>query len=473
MAREVPKVASIGVTTMLDASLDDDAKEKAVQQAGLKLLKLSWQLAWRVLICLAAVLPPILLADVLGLAPSESSFDTLLRLDFVVLVSLAAVALGWIWKRRGNSRDTAPVEVTSDAAVYRSGDRLMHAFAFSGPSVHRVLTRLDDRLYRSTADRVPDAPPIFITSLARGGTTALLGALHDHPDIATHLYRDMPFLSAPLLWNRLSGRRTDVAVKERAHGDGIKISLQSPEAFDEVFWMLNWPEKYQADRIDLWRADDFSSDAMSYFTHHFRKIAVLRRPGLLDETDVGRQSVRYLSKNNANIARLELLPELFPGCQILVPLREPSAHAASLYRQHQNFKKLHGEDSFSKRYMKDIGHFEFGDLHRPIAFNMSALVDRSPDEPDYWLSYWLACFETVAKDTAAVSIVAQDTLRAEPNHVMASVLEHLGLDNETPTRWESVFLRSPDRPMDDLFDRSLLDRARSVYASLHEGRLGR
>ena len=32
--------------------------------------------------------------------------------------------------------------------------------------------------------------------------------------------------------------------KERAHGDGIKVSTESPEAFEEVFWKTfddqNW-----------------------------------------------------------------------------------------------------------------------------------------------------------------------------------------------------------------------------------------
>ena len=472
VAENVSKVAVSGVTTMLDASLDDDAKERAVRKAGTELMRLSWRIAWRVALSLAAILPPILLADILGIAPSERSFGTLLRVDFIVLVSVIAIATGWVWRKRSRSKQNATLARISGSDAYNSGDRLMHAVAFSGPKLQKALARFDDRLHRSAIERVNDAPPIFITSLARGGTTALLNALHDHPDIATHRYIDMPFLSAPLLWNRLAGGRTDVATRERAHGDGIRIGLQSPEAFDEVFWMLHWPEKYRQDRIDLWNSGDFKSEARDFFLRHFRKIAILRRLAAQTTTEGGAQPVRYLSKNNANIARLTLLPTLFPGCKIVVPLREPSAHAASLYRQHQNFKKLHAEDAFSKQYMRDIGHFEFGELHRPIAFDMERIAGRSADQPDYWLAYWIACFENIATNVDAITLVAQDRLRADAHGIMDAVLTDLSLSRLPSARWEDVILTKPDRAMDDLFDSALLAKARAIYASLHDRSLG-
>jgi len=86
-------------------------------------------------------------------------------------------------------------------------------------------------------DDVEVEAPIFITSLPRAGTTILLAALNSVPQLATHLYRDMPFVMAPLLWSRLSGRfRKQAVLQERAHGDGIAIGYDSPEAFEEVIW---------------------------------------------------------------------------------------------------------------------------------------------------------------------------------------------------------------------------------------------
>ena len=64
------------------------------------------------------------------------------------------------------------------------------------------------------------------------------------------------------------------------------------------------------------------SRSEDFFRRHFRKISWLRHPENC-------ASVRYLSKNNANIARLALLPEMFPGCDIIVPLRGPAAKGPS------------------------------------------------------------------------------------------------------------------------------------------------
>ena len=37
----------------------------------------------------------------------------------------------------------------------------------------------------------------------------------------------------------------DLKLKERVHGDGIKVSIDSPEAFEEVFWKTFSDEEYK------------------------------------------------------------------------------------------------------------------------------------------------------------------------------------------------------------------------------------
>ena len=77
---------------------------------------------------------------------------------------------------------------------------------------------------------------VFITGLARAGTTILLNALYESNFFASLTYADMPFVLAPNLWSKISFKEKDLELKERAHGDGIKVSTESPEAFEEVFW---------------------------------------------------------------------------------------------------------------------------------------------------------------------------------------------------------------------------------------------
>jgi hypothetical protein len=457
VAHDLVGAVTTGVTSMLDSSLDDDAKERAVRTAGLRLLGGAWQVTWRLALSLASVVAPILLADVTGLVPRNDSFGVLMRVDFIVIISVVAILIAWLVSRR--KKNGADKIVVSSA--YGAGEKLIHSIAFSGPGMLRLLARIDDRLFARAIADAPDAPPIFITSLARGGTTALLNAMHDLPGIATHRYCDMPFISAPMLWSKLAGSRRSVEERERAHGDGMKIGLQSPEAFDEIFWRLHWPEKYSDRRIDLWCAQDARKPAQDFFTRHFRKIAKLRRPDAAADAPV-----RYLSKNNANIARLDLLPEIFPGCAIIIALREPAAHAASLLRQHENFSKLHAEDEFVLRYMRDIGHLEFGALQRPIGFDDDLLAGYRPEDPDHWLAYWIACFEEVDRHVERVLIVTQADLRASPQDTMQALMARLGLPEGPEHGFEAHFRRSPDPQPDGLFDPALLRRAREIYDRL-------
>ena len=77
---------------------------------------------------------------------------------------------------------------------------------------------------------------VFVSGLARSGTTILLNALYESNEFASLSYADMPFVLAPNIWSKLSKTKNHLAPKERAHGDGIKVSSDSPEAFEEVFW---------------------------------------------------------------------------------------------------------------------------------------------------------------------------------------------------------------------------------------------
>ena len=79
---------------------------------------------------------------------------------------------------------------------------------------------------------------VFVTGISRSGTTTLLNALYESNQFSSLSYQDMPFVLAPNLWSKLSFHKQDDVWLERAHGDGIKLSEASPEAFEEVFGKL-------------------------------------------------------------------------------------------------------------------------------------------------------------------------------------------------------------------------------------------
>lgn len=452
------KSSMAGLTSMLDRELDDAAKEVAVRRAGIDLIVTSFGIFWRFCVALAAAATPILLADVLGLVPRDSVVALMLRLDYIAVVSVAAIVLAVMFRR------WRPAAVESDTTNtrYSMADRVFHAVAFSRPGVLRAASRIEDRLLPTCAQE-PSAPPIFITSLARGGTTALLNALHDVPGVATHTYRDMPFLTAPNLWNRLAGGKTRrVARHERAHGDGLEIDLDSPEAFEEVIWTMFWPEKYQESSIALWRPEDRKDDAEQFLERHMEKVIRARRVQGRDDTA---GAARYCSKDNTNIARIPYLVEVFPDCRIVVPVRRPECHAASLLRQHKNFLALQAEDDFIRRYMRDVGHFEFGLIHKPIRFPGFDAEGQDPETGDYWLRYWIHAFREVLEHSPSCVLVSQDDLRSSPQETMTKLCNTLDLPH-APLPFADYFHSTPDESRTDLYDQRLYEEAADLYREL-------
>lgn len=449
-------LSTAGLAAMLDGDLDDRAKELAVRRAGLGLIATSFSVLWRLCVAVAVAAVPILAADWLGLVARDAVLEMMLRWDSIVIVSIVAMLLAAMVRRwRPPAADAG--DTTSR---YSTADRFFHALAFASPGVLEAASRLEDRVL-STSAAEPSAPPIFVTSLARAGTTPVLNALHDIPGIATHTYRDMPFLTAPTLWNRLAGGgRRRVQRRERAHGDGLEIDLDSPEAFEEVIWKMFWPEKFGANSIATWQVDDRRDEAEQFLQRHMGKVVHARRVQGPDAV-----YTRYCSKNNANIARLGHLMRVFADCRIVVPVRRPECHAASLLRQHVNFSTLHDEDDFIRRYMRDIGHFEFGPIHKPIWFRGFDPDRHDPSTPDYWLDYWIHAFREVLEHDAHCVLVTQDDLRSSPRATMSSLCHALDLE-QPPPEPRSYFRSSPDEAPTDVYDPALYAEAAAIYGEL-------
>ncbi len=241
------------------------------------------------------------------------------------------------------------------------------------------------------------------------------------------------------------------------------LGYDSPEAFEEILWRAFWPGKYTQAGIVLWEEGDTSAEATDFLTDHMRKIIALRRPER-------RIDGRYISKNNANLARIDVLCRMYPDARILVPVRRPYEHARSLLRQHLNFLQMHDRDPFTRRYMEDIGHYEFGVLHHPIMFpGLNDLISgRDPLSADYWLGYWIAAFEHVLSRRAKVVPVSYEETCADPKPALARICDALGLATERQLDTVAALFRSSaERPRDDgLFDGKLLARADGLYRSL-------
>jgi len=462
VAQATASTALSGISAMTDRDIDDDAKEVAVRRAALALLGAAMSIFIRFAIILALTAIPILLADFLSVTSVDTVMSLMMRLDYILIVSFVAIAIGEGLRRRAKRKAKKKGSVPNASVDdYSEVDRFLHNIAFSGPKLQRGVSCLENLIMGKP--RVDHGPPIFITSLARGGTTAMLNGLTLLPGIATHTYRDMPFLTAPLLWDRLAGgSKRSVERRDRAHNDGLTIDLDSAEAFEEVIWKMFWPEKYGSDGIALWTEADHDVDADRFLYQHMLKIIRARfgqSPTL---------PVRYCSKNNTNIGRLAYLPAAFPGCEIVIPLRQPARHAASLHRQNQNFKGLQAKDDFLRKYMSDIGHFEFGQIYAPLKFSGSDASRYDPESPNHWLNYWIAAFRTVEERLSAdqrLILVTQDSLRENAQETMAKLAERLKIPL-SGQNFGAMFRSEPDLGDDDDFCPNLLCDAQAIYAQL-------
>ena len=325
------------------------------------------------------------------------------------------------------------------ASAYSRIDRLLHRMAFSGTQIQVALADIEDQVYARNIPTGPVARPVFVTALPRAGTTLLLEAVASLPEFATHTYRHMPFVLCPLLWDAVSrGLRHQGAPRERAHGDGVMVDFDSPEAFEEVVWKAFWPDCYKVDRITPWpgRAPE---EFATFLDQHMRKVAALSGAG-------GEAGVRYASKNNASIARLDLLARMFPDGAILVPFRNPVDHAASLMQQHANFRAIHATDRFARDYMAYIGHFEFGDLLRPIDFDgwIDAADAISPDTVGFWLAYWVAAYAHIlAAGAPNVVLLDYDACCASARTALGALADVLDVADRDAMTAQAGRFRAP------------------------------
>ncbi|MBI3677589.1 MAG: sulfotransferase [Proteobacteria bacterium] len=341
---------------------------------------------------------------------------------------------------------------------YSRAERWLHQLAFSGVEVQKALADIEDRIYADALKKIPLVSPIFIAGLPRSGTTMLLDALATVPGLASNTYRDMPFVLCPLLWDQVSRPfRKSAQSRERMHGDGVAVSEDSPEAFEEVVWQAFWPKKYKGE-IGIWRAGDRSREFEDFLRSHMRKTIALH-------SDAHGPPRRYLSKNNANIARLTLLPALFGDCRIVVPFRNPADHCASLQAQHKRFLAIQ-QQPFARAYMKYLGHYEFGHLLKPIAFPDTPDDISTAEDPDFWLAYWAAAYRSILSGTGGqVVLLDYDALCANPADRLKPLLAALALDPSVAQSLSARF-RTPSEHAASAGSKALIEAANEVHRAL-------
>ncbi|MFX1316458.1 MAG: sulfotransferase [Promethearchaeota archaeon] len=297
-------------------------------------------------------------------------------------------------------------------------------------SLSFLLNKLETITLRKDLEKIIIDRPIYITGLARAGTTIILEMLSKHPDLASHRYKHllMPYL--PHWFSQLVNKTTLYKKPfERVHKDGIFITRESPEAIEEMLWQKFFDNNHTETISNIISGNDSNPKFEKFYQNHIRKLML------------NQNAVRYLTKNNYSITRLEYLLQLFPNSKILLIIRNPVNHIASLIKQTNLFIEMERLSPILGDWLKIIGHYEFGHHQVCINVNNTELIHNIrklwSNEKTYvkgWAYYWSSIYDFIANqlDTnknlkKATFIVRYEDLCKTPAKIIDKILDHTEL----------------------------------------------
>ena len=387
---------------------------------------------------------------------------------FVWTASLSFIGYAWLRASWSESKKKQPplLKTVSPSDGYNRISRWLHWLALEVGLIRRTSFEIEKTLYLDAArsnQRIIDRP-VYVMGLARSGTTIVLEILEKTGAFHSPTYRDMPFILCPNMWDRLSSfSRIPAGLAHRAHGDGIAIGFDSPESFEEVFWrtasttlagqVVNYPAPNDEALVDF--AD-------------YRALSVL---SALNSDSVGQ--LRYLSKNNNNLLRLPALSAQREARAVVI-FRDPVSTAWSLYSQHLRFCEIQKHSPFVRAYMRWLGHHEFGLGHKPLALGVQHLQNLTPQEPDYWLAYWLGVYEDLwqkysylpKEQQARILWMSHERMCNHPTTELSKLFQFVHIESNTDAYAAMLKTQVVPSANDHHFDVSLIHSASLLHQQI-------
>ncbi len=335
---------------------------------------------------------------------------------------------------------------------YNCSAKLLHRLALSTKTILEIGFEVEKVLFykRVESQAINNKKHLFISGLARSGTTTLLRYLHQSDQFASLTYSDMPFVLAPNLWKWLFGRSFKSNPKERSQMDGILVNNESPEAFDEVFWKVFLNNNYiKEERLLI---NEIPFETMDLFGEYVSLVIKKYQKG-------GKK--RYLSKNNNNILRVSFLLQKFPNALFIIPFRDPLQHSLSLLNQHQHFCSIQQKDRFALKYMNWIGHYEFGLNQKPFYLGNEELSNNmmryKKEDINFWLLSWLNYYSFILCNPSLIGDPIGNKGTSLEAHTPSSSDYHLSFDKSRGFYKRIIllqyeeFCRTPNLVMNRLF----------------------
>ncbi|MEO9891007.1 sulfotransferase [Aurantibacter sp.] len=331
-------------------------------------------------------------------------------------------------------------------AGYSATDKFLHKFYLDNYSISKATLEMEEILHGTNAKKLEVNQYVFVTGLARSGTTAVMRKIFQTGNYASLQYSNMPFLLSPNLWNK----KSKIEAHERAHKDGIIIDGNSPEEFDEYFWKAFLKDAYiQENGLSI---NVIDNNIQEKYKSYINLICLAKG------------KTNYVSKNNNNVLRLDTLRKI-DNAKIILLFRNPLSHAASLMKLHKSFSKDQEDDSFALDYFNYLGHHEFGLNHKPFLLTKEFETYRNKfdkEDLNYWLAIWLNYYSYLKENHQPNDIfICFEDLISEPDIVFTKLAEKLKIDSLGNNK-----KHTPSVYPEPLCDKELLEECMNVYNSL-------
>lgn len=305
---------------------------------------------------------------------------------------------------------------------YSAIDKLLHYIFLGNKNISLFIFKIELFLNRRTLRTNISIHNVYISGMARAGTTVLMQYLGELEEFKSLSYRNLPFIFMPKTWPLLISKKK-VQEKERFHRDGVKHSLNSYEALEEPFFRNNLGELYiKDDKIVKHNLNQKVYKSYNYF----RKL-------------VAKDKI-YLSKNNNHLLRAESLHHLDIKHKnktfTIIPFRDPYEQANSLLKQHQLLSKLQEEDTFTLNYMDFLVHHEFGlncKIPMLIERDINSILKLDKNSIDYWLEVWHLFYGQVYTLFSAkedVFFISYEAFITNPKRSLETLLSKVHLSKE-------------------------------------------
>ena len=434
-------IKSVG-SVIVSKEIVDEEKEGLVLAQSRRLFKISIKFA----IMFLVVSMPFALALI---ADALSRFGFL---EFVLQKQqlFFAIVIGFVYSKSRH-------HIYDNRSEYSLISKFLHKIFLANDFMPKITFELEKTLYLKKSLPFNSQKHLFITGLARSGTTILLNLLYRTNYFASLTYNDMPLVLSPNLWNRFNKRAKKQyknKTKERAHKDRIKINIHSPEALDEVFWRTFTGKLYLKEKT----LTPYSLNATILDEYDSYISLILNKY----------QKKHYLTKNNNTILRLDGIIKKYPRSFFVILFRDPIQQANSLLKQHLNFRDLQKEDPFALSYMNYLAHHEFGLNHKP--FELSILPkELLKNEIEYWLHVWIGYYRLLLNSyknkKEQIVFVSYEKLCNSPNRYINEISRKLSIDL---SGIETEILKPSEKKSIKIQDEELKDCAYCIYQELKE-----